>query len=79
MRYVKSKIIDFTDREPETKVGNSTIQICPDCKRTGVAEIFYGKTYVLHAVWIISNEDGTIETEDEICATPIALKPETPK
>jgi len=79
MRYIKHRIIDFTDREPETKIGNSTIQICDECKKAGVAEMFYGKPFVLHAVWIISNEDGTIETEDEVCPKPIVPKPETPK
>jgi hypothetical protein len=79
MRSIKRKIINYTDIPPGTKVREGTIQFCNHCNRTGRAEFFHGQTIILHAVWIISNEDGSTEAEDEMCPKPSRVPKEDSK
>jgi hypothetical protein len=73
MQSVKRKVIDYTDQKPETKIGEDSIQVCSKCKKTGLAITAYQQTVILHAIWFVSNEDGTFEIEDEAHINPASV------
>jgi hypothetical protein len=72
MRSLKRKIIDYTDRAPNSKIEGDTIQICDACKRPGLAITSYQRTAILHAIWFVFNEDGSFEIEDEVHIKPFS-------
>ena len=70
MRYLKRVVVDYTHQPPDTKIGDDTIVVCSECKKPGLAIPYYEKTAILHMIWLILNEDGSIEIEDEAHISP---------
>lgn len=77
MPSLRKKVADYTGREPGTRVGEDAIQVCDKCGKPGLTMSQYQRTFFLHAIWLILNEDGSTEIEDEVHSKPSSA-PGTP-
>lgn len=70
MQSLRKKVAAYTGHEPGTRMGEDAIQICDKCGKPGLTISQYQGTFFLHAIWLILNEDGSTEIEDEAHSKP---------